>query len=342
MRKIQLFISFLIIFTSVIVSAPKTDMIRLKNGNLVTGEIKSLEYGILSYKTDGMSTLSVKWDHVTQIKSKYKFEVTLDKGGVYLAYVDTTSKLNEVNLIINSKISFVVKTSEIVSILKIKDSFWGRFSGGFSFGLNYTRGSDIFYYDLSGDLHYRIFRSYASLIVSSNLTNDRNTENKTTKNDANFRYYGLLPKYWFYAGFAQAEQNSQMGLDLRTSIGAGFGKRILYTYRTALQLSVNIVGNREWSQDGEGSNNVEGLAYLEYRIYNNAPPKTKLTSYLAVYPSITIKGRVRTNFFVEGSIEIWKNFVYKLKYYYNVDNKPVTEGANKVDWGITTSFGYTF
>ncbi len=323
-------------------SAPKTDFIRLQNGNVITGEIKNLQYGILEYKTDGMSTINVKWDHVTQIKSKYKFQVTLDKGGVYLAYIDTTSKLNEIKLIINSKISFIVKTSDVVSILKIKDSFWKRFTGDFNFGLNYTRGSNIFYYDLSGKLNYRVFRSYASLSVSSNLTNDKNADHKTTKNNAEFWYNGLLPKYWFYAVFAQAEQNSQMGLDLRTSIGSGFGKRIVYTYNSALQLSLNIVGNREWSKEKEGKNNLEGLIYLEYRIYNNAPPKTKLLSSLAVYPSITILGRVRTNFYVEGSIEIWKNFVYKLKYYYNVDNEPVTVGANKVDWGITTSFGYTF
>ena len=61
-----------------IIFPQKTDHIRLRNGNIVTGEIKSLNYGSLVYKTDAMTTINVKWDHVTQIQSKYKFEITLD------------------------------------------------------------------------------------------------------------------------------------------------------------------------------------------------------------------------------------------------------------------------
>ena len=333
---------FIIILAPILVHAQKTDLIRLNNGDWVTGEIKTLEFGVLVYKTDGMSTIDVKWDHVTQIKSKYKFEVTLDKGGEYLAYIDTTANLNEVNLIVNSKISFIVKRSEIVKISKIKDAFWSKFSGGFSFGLNYNRGSNILNYDLSGDLNYRVFRSETSLKISSNLTSDQNTDNKTTKNNADLRFNRDMPNHWFYAAFSSGEQNTQLGLDLRMSLGSGFGKSLVYTGRNVLQLSVNLVGNREWASDGGQNNNLEGLLYLVYRIYNNAPPKTKLLSYIALYPSLTEKGRLRTDFNIEGSIEIWSDFVYKLKYYYNADNQPATEGADHVDWGVTTSFGYTF
>ncbi|MEN8194704.1 MAG: DUF481 domain-containing protein, partial [Bacteroidota bacterium] len=342
LKKIITYILFISVILTGIIEAQKTDHIRLKNGNTITGEIKSLNFGMLRYKTDGMSTIDVKWDHVTQIKSKYKFEVTLDKGGVYLAYLDTTSNINEIDLIINSKVSFIVKPAEVVNISKIEDSFWEKFSGGFGFGLNYSKGSDILTYDLSGDLHYRAFRHDASLKISSNLTDDKNINHQTKKNNAELKYSRHLPKHWFYTAFTTAEQNSQLGLDLRTSLGAGFGHRLLYSYKNTLQLSLNLVGNREWPTDGEERNNLEGLIYLEYRIFNNASPKTKLISYLALYPSLTDKNRVRTNFEVEGSIEIWSDFEYKLKYYYNLDNKPATEGAEKKDWGIITSVGYSF
>lgn len=314
----------------------------MKNGDIITGELKTLQYGILQYKTDGMSTLSVKWDHVTQIKSKFKFEVTLNNGGVYLAYIDTTSNLNEINLIINSKVSFIVDVTEVVSISKIKDIFWDKFSGGFSFGLDYTKGSNIFNYDLKADLHYRTFKYDASLRISSNLTNDMTTGSKTEKQDAEFRFDGFLVKRWFYSAFSTAESNSQLGLDLRTSLGGGIGRRILHSYINVLAVSVNMVANRENPTDGEAKNNIEGLLILEYRIFNNAPPKTNLTSKVAVYPSFTEKGRVRGDFEVKGSIEIWNDFNYSLTYYYSADNQPATEGADNVDWGVVTSVGYTF
>jgi len=342
LNKVITYILLLSVILPGIIEAQKTDHIRLKNGDLVTGEIKTLQYGILQYKTDGMSTLSVKWDHVTQIKSKYKFEVTLNKGGVYLAYLDTTSNLNEINLIINSKVSFIVNPTEVVSISKIKDIFWDKFSGGFSFGLDYSKGSNIFNYDLKGDLHYRTFRYDVMFKFSSNLTDEKNTGTKTEKQDAEFRFNGFLVKRWFYSAFSTFEKNSQLGLDLRTSLGGGIGRRLFHSYITVFSVSANLVANRETPTDGEVKNNIEGLLYLEYRIFNNAPPKTNLITKLALYPSITEKGRVRTDFEVKGSIEIWNDFNYSLTYYYSADNQPATEGAANVDWGITTSVGYTF
>ncbi len=342
LNKIITYILLLSVILPGIIKAQKSDTIRLMNGDVVTGEIYSLNFGNLKYKTDGMSTLDVKWDHVSQIKSKFKFEVTLDKGGVYLAYMDTTSNLYEINLIINSKVSFIVTTTEVVSILKIDDTFWGKFNGGFSFGLNYSKGSNILNYDLSGDLRYLEFRYDVSLKIYSNLTNDNNTDQETSKNDVSIKFNRHLPKQWYISGFTSAEQNSTQGLDLRTSIGGGMGRRLLNSSINILHLSLNLLRNREWPTEGEAKDNTEGLVYLEYRIFNNAPPKTKLLSTLSVYPSFTEKGRVRTNYDIEGSIEIWNDFTYKLKYYYNVDNIPATEGADKVDWGITTSVGYTF
>lgn len=331
-----------LVFIPIISFSQKTDLIRLKNGDYVTGEIKSLMYGILEYKTDGMSTLNVKWDHVTQIKSKYKFEVTLDQGGVYLAYIDTTSALNEVRLIINSKVYFDVEIAQIVEILQIKDSFWDRFSGEFGFGLNYTKGSNILSYDFSGDLLYRIYKSETRLKIYSNYIDDKNNGNKSIKQNADIRFNQQLKYYWFYSGFTGAEQNSELGLDLRTTIGGGFGRNLLYTHKSTIQISGNLVVNREWPTEGEQKNNIEGLAYLEYRIFNNAPPKTKLLSYMGIYPSFSSWGRIRANYEIEGSIEIWPDFVYKLTYYYNYDSQPATEGAQKKDWGITTSIGYKF
>ena len=40
---------------------PKTDVLILKNGDHLTGEVKGLQYARLSFKTDTMETVSVKW-----------------------------------------------------------------------------------------------------------------------------------------------------------------------------------------------------------------------------------------------------------------------------------------
>ncbi len=58
----------------------KTDVVILKNGDHVTGEIKSLERGKMSLSTDSMGTLSIEWEDVAQVTSQWVFEVETEMG----------------------------------------------------------------------------------------------------------------------------------------------------------------------------------------------------------------------------------------------------------------------
>ena len=40
----------------------KTDVITLKNGDKITGELKELQTGLLELSTDNMSTIYIEWD----------------------------------------------------------------------------------------------------------------------------------------------------------------------------------------------------------------------------------------------------------------------------------------
>ena len=42
----------------------KTDVVILKNGDRVTGEIKSLDRGKMSLSTDHMGTIQIEWEEV--------------------------------------------------------------------------------------------------------------------------------------------------------------------------------------------------------------------------------------------------------------------------------------
>ena len=53
----------------------KKDVIVLRNGDRITGEIKKLEYGVLQLSTDDMGTVNIEWDGVVSISSPYEFDV---------------------------------------------------------------------------------------------------------------------------------------------------------------------------------------------------------------------------------------------------------------------------
>jgi hypothetical protein len=60
--------------------AAKTDQVVLANGDRITGEIKSLEQGRLSFSTDDLGTVSIEWDKVAQVVSRRTYEVERSDG----------------------------------------------------------------------------------------------------------------------------------------------------------------------------------------------------------------------------------------------------------------------
>src|SRR5690606_8136846 len=61
-------------------AAPKTDVIVLVNGDRLTGEVKGLERGKLSFKTDATGTIQVEWDKVASLQSGQYLQVELTSG----------------------------------------------------------------------------------------------------------------------------------------------------------------------------------------------------------------------------------------------------------------------
>jgi hypothetical protein len=46
----------------VVTYGQKTDKVKLKNGDNITGEIMSMKLGRLSFDMDGPGTISIKWE----------------------------------------------------------------------------------------------------------------------------------------------------------------------------------------------------------------------------------------------------------------------------------------
>ena len=64
-------------------AAPKTDIVEFTNGDTLTGEVKGLQQGILTFKTDMMSTVSIKWEYVRNLKTSQYLEVENTEGSRY-------------------------------------------------------------------------------------------------------------------------------------------------------------------------------------------------------------------------------------------------------------------
>ena len=60
--------------------AVKTDILTLRNGDRITGEIKSLDKGRLEFSTDDIGTIYIEWNKVASLTAPKMFDIELDSG----------------------------------------------------------------------------------------------------------------------------------------------------------------------------------------------------------------------------------------------------------------------
>src|ERR1039457_4458346 len=68
------------LFVPLALARPKTDTVTLVNGNDITCEIRSLRRDVLTAKTDSLSTVAIRWQDVTRVRSELPFEIILPDG----------------------------------------------------------------------------------------------------------------------------------------------------------------------------------------------------------------------------------------------------------------------
>ena len=63
---------------------PKADVVRLANGDHITGEVEALNRGRLELSTDDAGTLYFEWDKIVSLSAVGQFEVTTTDGRRFL------------------------------------------------------------------------------------------------------------------------------------------------------------------------------------------------------------------------------------------------------------------
>ncbi len=137
-------------------------------------------------------------------------------------------------------------------------------------------------------------------------------------------YQRFFAKPWFGFGVFNYLKSDQQDLDWRTTYGAGFGKELMRTDRSAFQLFGGMDYSHEQYFPSAGANNsknsLEGLlgaGYVTFRF------KTIDLSWDGtMYPSITDAPRFR--FITNGNlrIELVKDLFWSFRLYENYDTHP--------------------
>ena len=354
MKKIILFSLF--IAASILVNGQ--DVIKLKNGNEINGELKSMNRGVLTIETPySDSDFKVEWDQLVYLKTGSKYIVSLSKesmahlkkfiakndslDGRILATLETHASNSEVIVLHTSHGNRNVSIDQIVYLNSVNDSFISRLSATIDVGFNLTKANNLKQLNISSTLAYEADKWGAD--GGFNVVDSKQDSiARIHRLDANIGFNWYLPKDFYLAVSANYLENDELQLDLRSTYKTGLGFFILRTNRMHWKVEGGAAFTKELyfpdpTIDSNTKSSGEGYLGTEVNLFNIGD--LNLMSNIIVYPSITESGRTRSDFKFEAKYDLPYNLYIKAGTTVNYDNQPAVEGA-EYDYVINTGLGW--
>lgn len=309
----------------------KTDKVLLKNGDLITGEIKNMKFAKLSYDVDGPGTISIKWEHVVKIRSDKTFQVTMQNGDVLITRLDSLF-FEQPSVTLDS----------IIEIVRIKDQFLQRLDGIINLGFNYAKSNNDLQFNFNGSVTYRKPKAEFNFRVNS-VISDNDNDSMSKKQDATLDFYRKFKNRNYLNALLGWQQNTELGLESRFILPVVAGKILINNNHQRLLTGAGLSFNFEKSRGNpDYSGSLEGMLIISFKEFQYSTPKISIDSRLAIFPGITDWGRVRIGFNVSSKIEIFKDFNVGLNFYDEFDSRPPAGALSKNDFGLNFTIGYEF
>ncbi len=334
------FLSALVLGERPVGAREKTDVIRLKDGDRITGEIRGLRRGKLRVKTEKMGTMDIDWDEVDGITSNFRFEVETDSGARH--YGALTAASTDTLAVVEGPVPTVLSRAEVVNITPLGESFLQHIDLSLDAGFTFTEANQTTQFNLNATGHYRGTK-YSTAARFASLFSGQQDSDSTTRNELQFTTTRFLGNRWYVGVLGDLLQSEELGLDLRSVGGGLLGRELLLSNRWVVSAFGGVVyTNEKFSTDGTVHNNAESMGGLSVEFITLAKHDTYAGTSFVVFPSLSSFGRVRLQLNARVSRKIVSGFTVSLNLFETFDSDPPSATASRNDFGITTSAGWTF
>jgi hypothetical protein len=319
-----------------VVEAQKTDSVWIRNGDRITGEVKSLARALLKYSTDDLGTISIEWDKVDRIFSTATFEVQVRSGFKHYGLLG----LGRPGTLVLGLDTLLL--ADIVAITPIKNTILARVDGYLDVGFSFQKANRTLQLTTGGKVVYRGPKSETALELTT-FREDREDAPETTRLTADFTQRFLVANLWS-TGFAVGyERNEELDLAGRWRLGA-FGARTLArdNHLDFWAIAGPVLTSERYFSTDSTSLSLEGLIGVVFNAFRYDSPKLNASMNSQLFPSFTIQGRVRWENDLRVSYELVKDFMVTVTLFDSFDNKPQSEGAPTNDYGTTLAISWSF
>jgi hypothetical protein len=316
----------------------QNDSLVMKNGDMMVGEIKELQQGVMKFETDySDKDFAIEWNKVAEIYSTTTFVISLSDGDRINGTIKTDPTDSSRVLIFERGGMKSARRMDIVFLKKIENTLFGRFDASIGLGLTITTENKLRQINTKGNIGYmgRFWRSNASMDLIRGVQRDTI---RTRRTEVILGGQLLLENSWFLSVSANFLQSDEQKYKLKSTTDFSGGNLIINTNKIYLAASGGLAWtNEEFTDDTPIRNSLEGKAGFELNLFDIED--FRLLTNAFVFPGITEKGRVRFDFKIELKYDLPLDFYIQLGYTHNFDNQPAT-GASKHFYKFDTTIGW--
>ncbi|WP_232296174.1 DUF481 domain-containing protein [Terriglobus sp. TAA 43] len=313
----------------------------MKNGDVITCEIRSLEKGQLTIKQpNASSTVVLDWKSIAKIQSQQSF-VVIDtntktfSGTIHQDAVDSV-------LQVEGPVSAAIPHNLVVSIEETNPNFFRRLRGNVDLGMSFSQSNSQTQVTLQGSLASQTVKHILGATMSTQFTSQLETNN-TRETDIKTEYFSQIRQSrWANGAIANFLSSSAQKINLRTSVGGAIAFQGIKTNKTELIFIGGVAYTIEQNsieETNSRSNSVDTAWAVQYSTFRF--DSTDFDTTIWLYPSISQAGRLRMTLNEDVYVKFYKDFYVRGSFYDNYDNQPtVTAPANNLGTSLTVGWSF--
>jgi len=316
----------------------QVDTLIFENGNIIVGEIKSMDKGVVQVETDySDSDFKIEWSRVKRIETENRFLITLSHDTLkYYGYLSSPADF-KVNIISADSTIVEFDIYNIVFLRPLKEGFWDRLFASIDIGFSLAKARSLHQLTIRSNIGYRTNRWVASASFNTLRSKQEEVE-PISRSEADYDYVYVLPRRWYSIATVSFLSNTEQKLDMRMNAQLGMGRYLIRTNSMYLGAKLGFNRNIEYySNETEDRFTWEGYLGAELNLYDVGD--LDLLIFSMVYPGVTEKGRWRSDSSLDVKYDLPFELYIKLSVSLNYDNRPA-EDASETDYVFQSGIGW--
>lgn len=173
-KRFWVVLSSFIILLCLPAQAKRKDLVIMKNGDRLTGEVKKLEHGVLYVDLAYVSgSIGLDWLQVERVQSTGGFQVVLKNGERVAGTIEknTATEAPDKDFAIHTAEAVVrAAAPDVITVESQKRSFWRQLTGAIDLGYNFSSGNNQTSLSADANVNYLTPKWFTGASVDSSFS----------------------------------------------------------------------------------------------------------------------------------------------------------------------------